>query len=1664
MRRITWTAVGLLVVVLVCVLALPTASRYLFRKGMLDAVEQGLGVPVRYASMHSEGDSLIVTGLVADSGDAEEPPFSLREARIHYPSGWWPFGGGSELQVDLAGLRLHVDRLPSRVSTPSPWLALMGAWGNASFHVADGELFWRGSGDTTYVANLEASLNLGRAGVKGSGRATGASGLFEINGEMDAQGSHLSLHCENASCALVQSCLGCFGIVDHDVYTVGGIADGDLSVRLSGMRPTEITGQLSIRHLKTFVTPMGLALEIPELKLVGDGLTENILSLGIHGRALVETIGAHGGNGRWAMEALKGRLWIEPDGDLLLSLRSQWWHHNEAKALRIDAKSPSTGGFRADSRWIASDGHEGAISWVQESSQQIRLDLSDVEASELDLFRRVAASRYSAVQDWELSQGRVSGVVLWKPRTIEMQQVQGEAIVLNTSHGNVTLMCDEVVASLSLGQQGLDGSLLLDGGTVSAGESAGKQRYTEGVNADITFLKGHLQRAELSGAIPNGRGRWHVLSGDNVQVELALQGSELANLYPRPSRAAAAYVFDDNKLQLSTTITKNGSDWNINGVAALSGKDGDDHCELSGVLSVVEGMPTLTALQMKASDLSLERYVAPLLPPRFALSCLGRMDLEGAIEEGKLTLALDLNDTVLENSAFRLEIPSLCLPGDCPPKLPAYVTWDLKSGATLVRVPLKAARLVDKRHDIAFDDLYAVVEMDESQLRASYVEAVSNDVVFGGAGVVAGDLWSSAPLTISGHLHKLDGSLESLKKLLHTLDEGAGFVHALPIEGQVSLDDGADNIIRAELNGDLKLREASLSGAITQGRWRSRSDEVALLELESHFVYSYPLNTLEFSHLQGTVAVGKPHRKVEEYSLVGDHIRLLNYPYGSIEFDLWCGDHVRDLVRMVGRGESTVASPSIWQFEFDLENTHLGDMHPKKMELSLNDWSQVDAFAFEVDFSLETVLRDVQRVSRTGLLNLHPSAERELQKLRSASGNFRSNVSYDSVIGLVGYQVTASDVHINDNTVDRFCFCGSVRGDQWIVDQLKVDDLSFSGDVIQQPDRWHVNFLGLRWAQIAMLGLEGDFYTETGVFDARVNLLEGNLHQLTYLSSAPAWLRNLYPAGEVRAQGMAKVTLLPSPLWWHIEADLHALLRSVNIGGLRFQDVRHVPVRYDTNEGVVVGAMSTKVFSSAHKGPGVALDFDGLLFYPSVQNLVIDNVRFEVPHAAMGWLAQKIADASAQPVGGLGKVLFGGPSHGATIVGNVSADIAPGRVVGRVQLDDSLELVSDAPYRVKGGRLDYDPYELRAELSMQYLGRPLWMVLKNKCPLSPYGELLFFEKAPDHGGATPLTVHWERDDQGLFVRDARGRLFGVDVDLRGKRSHRMRNQPIKLEGVVTASAKDLTDILPKEFQGELHRWHIDAHYQLNGEWAAEGLLFDHLSFDGTVAAKDIVVAGCFIDSFQGALSLNPNACKFTNTTISDVSGKITIPELALTRVGTKQWLVAIPEIKGTNIAPAALRHEKERTRRRKKELTLSEVTVRNISGDLRNPRSFAGEGAVHFQLQSRRKSGKGLAGFTADLMAHVGLDADLLTPSSGSVEFEMGQGCAVITKLRNVYSKGKVAKFYLPKDAPPAIVGYDGSLSMQVRMKPTQSVLKLTDKVTLDIGGTIKHPTYTVKE
>lgn len=570
--------------------------------------------------------------------------------------------------------------------------------------------------------------------------------------------------------------------------------------------------------------------------------------------------------------------------------------------------------------------------------------------------------------------------------------------------------------------------------------------------------------------------------------------------------------------------------------------------------------------EFEGRALALNQSISMIPFTQENLNISGYADVRGVFDQKSLVVYYDVKNLIIENEFFNLD-NALLYSSDQAHILPAVHYFDFETGAHGGVIYLKDAIFRDKKRDIKVSDIKANIVVGQQFIYANDVEAFCNDVYF--AGNCSADLSKikDSILDVDIYTDAISGRISQIQPLLSSIAEN--FVPLkIPVEGLINLRESG-SFLKLNIAPHDSSIEVEIHGALTEGALQKQGSKLALSELSLNFDFDMKEESdgLVLTDIQGTLLVGEGER-AEEYILAGDYVKWSDFSRNDGEFDLWVGDKNRDIIRIVGQ---TQTHDKGVEFHLDHTLSHFADVHPKEFELILShDWLKVESLVTKFDFKLETLLRDLQRFSRTGLLFLSRHLLHDLNNLKNAEGLFQTDLSYNNQTSLLSYVVTAQNVCINKHRFNH-CMLKGVKKDRiWTVDQLQLDNISAAAEFFRDDNFWKINFLGARAGKSLLIGLEGIYLDQEYALDAKVNLLEINLQELSEWPQLNEFVMQYRPKGNIRSTGKIYAALKNEKPELRIKGDIALSLRNCEIQGILLKDANDVACRIVKEQNVEI--------------------------------------------------------------------------------------------------------------------------------------------------------------------------------------------------------------------------------------------------------------------------------------------------------------------------------------------------------------------------------------------------------------------------------------------------------------------------------------------------------------
>lgn len=1074
----------------------------------------------------------------------------------------------------------------------------------------------------------------------------------------------------------------------------------------------------------------------------------------------------------------------------------------------------------------------------------------------------------------------------------------------------------------------------------------------------------------------------------------------------------------------------------------------------------------------EANRLPLDKYISPLVFPEHNIEIYGLGDFCGSFDMQGIEIFYDAQDLVFENSDFEIEIKQLSVGQPIEKRFVANYVFDFQRGQGFGEIPIINGSYLEKNSGLLFTDVCANAVLETGLMHVNGLETFCEGIYFYGDLLLDWRMPGKGIFDIDIHAQKMKGKVSQVKQFFSHFDTSF-FFFKLPVEGTVTFIKDGCHMAFGFQPEDYSF-QTHIEGAVIDGFLVCSEVDLQLQDLNINFQYDKAANIFEFSDLQGTVLVGTPNH-FEEYALTGERLIFSDYTNGQAEFDVCIKDKQRDIIRVAGRtyGQPIENEEMLIDFVFDHGLTHFGDVHLAQSRFALKDWSQIDTFHLKFDFQLQRLLADLQRFSRTGLLFLSRSLLKELNHVETAEGNFQVSLDYDQMRSLFKYDIAGQEVAIGSHQFQEFSLIGNKKGDVWTVDQLKLDDFSLAFDILKKPQSWNINFLGARIGKSILLGLEGHFYPDKSLLESKINLLEIDLSSSTVVPSLNAIIDNLQLGGKIRAAGFLNISLdslIPKEM--NVELDLKLSLNQGRIKGLHLDDMTNMSLHYATNEGFELKEIRTALKSEKNNILQATLYLQQCCWKSANRELQTNGVFFRIPSSNLQWLSenlqQSFPEAISQPVADI--IRFA--KTDGDIQGGFQGSISDKACSFRLSLENGSYCLMGNEYNLNNFSLVHNPSHLKISAEYLHHQQPLWVEIN--CPSSNFesGDLIVteqFTNACQELEHRSLSILWQHQPHaGYFIQRATGSICGLSCNLSRNPESPFNENSFSLSGKVDIDGRHIKRLLDNELSAKLAAWELGQGYSLVGNWSItkdpKRTLMDCLDFHGELYGNNFEFYGYQFQHLSATLRYTPIAVYLSHLLVIDPCCNLQMPEVTSWRHTDGRWIAQIPQVIVQDFRPSLMRCMDLGSRRIGKSLVIRELNIDNLNGYLDDRNSFTGSGVLNFINPPKNNVQHNIFTIPIEILQRIGLDLAVLNPVRGTIQYEIADGKVVLNRFKDMYSKNKMSKFYLPNNRYQSYLDLDGNLHVQVRMKQYNLIFKLAELFTFTIQGTLKKPTYTLQK
>lgn len=1073
----------------------------------------------------------------------------------------------------------------------------------------------------------------------------------------------------------------------------------------------------------------------------------------------------------------------------------------------------------------------------------------------------------------------------------------------------------------------------------------------------------------------------------------------------------------------------------------------------------------------EAYGMPLEKYLSPFLFSRGQAKLRGIGDFKGKLDNQGLMLRYDGKDLVLENNELIIEMSSLNEPGESNPDDPLigvhYV--DFSNGKHFGTMPIYNATYFEKNSGLLFTDIKAKVIFENKNLHIPEIDTYCNGIYFAGAIDLDNSPTERGVFDLKIQSHTMHGKVSQIQSFFSHFKKPIFFLK-VPLEGDVDFRKNGSSINFAFSPGKCTFN-TKIHGVLSNGSYVFEENNVRLNDFTCNFDYDQQANHLDLWDIHGAILVGEPEQ-VEEYFLAGDHVRFEDYLHNQSQFDVWIGDKKRDVIRIAGKTQPKSCPGNDGEFVevlLDHELTHFGDVYPEVFELTVKDWCEIDQFNLRLNFDLATLFSDIQRFNRTGLLFLPGGLQKKINNLKTAKGVFTLDLNYDRDNSQLVYHAAADHVCLGSKQFEKCLLSGKKKGSRWMVDQLLLDQFSCAADISRRPDEWKVNFLGVRYGESLLLGLDGEYRDLSSTFNANINLLEIDLSHLSEWPSLQQSISQADPKGFLKGQGKAHVAQIEGTTDFLIDADINLSSKSLCLFDIHIQDTEPFNCLYQSGTGISLNKVKGHLKDESNQEK-LNFSLANLSYVFDTCDYQCQGLEFSIPSDNLAWITKKLNHCMPAIFTEKTNQCMTHLKSDGLLNGNLNLSLAQGRKKCTLVLQDDTYHLFNKDYPLSNLQLEYsDTANLKITSDSLFQQQPIHVIANFANPSLDKGELLL--STPSAQPHVPLSVLWELDSEGHFaISGAQGYLYGLNVHLYRNHQFMPRADVHHLVGEIHFDGSECVKLMPPEVASKMIAWQVGKGYACRGTWdfikaPQSDNWMDDIHFNGVLEGHNVEFKGYEFQTLVSQVDCTLNDITIQQLHVNDPAGSLHADLLSFNKDHNGSWHLNVPLVTASNFRPSLLRIARIPSLHVVKPFFIKSLTINDVQGKLDELESLQALGYFEFDNGSKRSPLKNtIFAIPAEIISRIGLNPNVMSPVTGTIFFEVHGDRIFLTKLKDVYSEGKLSRFYLSNKPYESYIDFDGNLNLQIRMKQYNLLFKLAELFTVTVTGKLDNPSYSLQK
>lgn len=1008
---------------------------------------------------------------------------------------------------------------------------------------------------------------------------------------------------------------------------------------------------------------------------------------------------------------------------------------------------------------------------------------------------------------------------------------------------------------------------------------------------------------------------------------------------------------------------------------------------------------------IKGDEIPLETFVSPYLFKQDDIVLSGNADLVARFDFNGLSVAYTGHDVVLESDKVKITMKEV--PGRVRGELLAEHTVNFATGVDSGVLPLERATYLDKTKGLLFTQIDGDALFQEKKILFPHLTASSFDLNLVGSVLVDNTDERVGYFDVWLDIDRIEGELKGVAQMLEKIDPSLN-LSSSSFNGQVHLNEEGGKF-SFHVEKERSSWDGKVFGSVSQGTFYASKD-IAL-----NFAFDKGADLFMLSDVSGGFFLE------EEYSFLIDQIGFNKLSERQGVFNVQVFDPEGELFRLTG--STQIGADEHLHFTFDRALTHFREVRPTAIELKTRDLSAIEYFKLDLNFDLRKIFSSLEMLE----------------------GEVESHFHYDSGTSRFIYDLKGKGIAIKGRELKEVSLSGDYQEGVWRVKEGKADDLSFSLDAIKKKNTWLLEHLGVKIGDSLLLGLEGAWEEGSPSFQARVNLLEVALESLSEFNELVPFVDEFKPKGILKGSGALTIGKNEEGDF-AVEASFTTRFKNIQLKGLQFQDLEPSTFQFVMGQGVQLRNLKTALLSTEGQIPIVDLFIEKIAIDFRQDDIEIENLKYSLPSINLPWLASTLEAVFPEVMTPFLTETIATLKTDGIAAGALHFKFREGGHAFKATLADGPWHLLGWDAELRGFLLEIDDDELKISMEQLIDNQLVWVLSRTPLPLAETGVVVIAD------GEQSITLYWEKHpDKGLVIKEAKGSALGLTLALEEDNSD---SAAFRLKGEVgldLSRSGALFSPTLKELFGK--GWGLSGRYHIAKE-LVDGERPYH--FIGELHGKECEIKGCTFDTLHAQLEATHNTFSLTNLLIHDPSGMCRVDEARFNR--TSQWVAKIPKIEITDLRPSLLLSDEP------KPLVIRSLVIHDLNGPINPSTGLKGSGQLTFVNPVKKNLHNTIFALPAEILSRIGVDLIALTPVRGQIHFQIINGMVLFTKFKDVYSDGKLSKFYLAGGRTPSYMDFDGSLHLQIKMKQYTLLFKLAELFTFNIGGTLAKPIYSVQK